>query len=103
MTGTKNEIPVNKRRKNIKPDNSWKTTLISIFGAIILIVAFLLVFLGKASFSEVGSALGAIGVFLAMIGFWFTKDKDVKGAGRRIFGRNNYYNNYDDDEYCEYN
>ncbi len=63
-------------------NNSWKTTLVSIFSALALLIAFGLVYSGKATLTEVGSSLGAISAFIATIGFALTKDSDKSGLSK---------------------
>ena len=64
-------------------NTSWKTTLVSIFSALVLLIAFSLVYAGKATLTEVGASLGAISAFIATIGFAFTKDSDVTGLPKK--------------------
>lgn len=60
-------------------NTSWKTTLVSVFSVLSLLISFGLVYAGKATLSEVGASLGAISAFIAAVGFALTKDSDVTG------------------------
>lgn len=58
---------------------SWKTTLVGIFGMIIFILALLLVYFEKATFTEVATGLSFITPFLLGLLGILTKDKDKTG------------------------
>ena len=58
---------------------SWRTSVVGIFGLLVLIGSGWLIFLGKATFPEVSGALGAIALFLGSIAALLAKDKKVTG------------------------
>ena len=64
-------------------NTSWKTTLVSLISALVLLISLALVYAGKATLTEVGASLGAISAFIATVGFAFTKDSDVTGLPKK--------------------
>ena len=58
---------------------SWRTSVVGIFGMLILIGSGWLIYKGKATVPEVGGALGAIALFLGSIAALLAKDKNVTG------------------------
>ena len=60
-------------------NTSYKTTIVGIFGFIILIIALALVYFGKATFTEVASGLGFITTFLTGLLALLAKDADKTG------------------------
>jgi len=60
-------------------NRSYKTTLIGIFGMLVLIGAGWLVFSGKATFTEAASGLSFITAFLYGLSSIMAKDADKTG------------------------
>jgi membrane-associated phospholipid phosphatase len=60
-------------------NTSYKTTIVGIFGFIILIIALALVYFGKATFTEVAAGLGFITTFLTGLLALLAKDADKTG------------------------
>jgi hypothetical protein len=60
-------------------NRSWKTSIAGIAGLAVLAGSGMLIYAGKATFTEVGQSLGAISLFLASIAALLAKDKDVTG------------------------
>ena len=55
---------------------STKTTLIGIIGIVILIGAFVAIFLGKVTMGDLTKFLSPLALFLGAMGAWFSKDHD---------------------------
>jgi membrane-associated phospholipid phosphatase len=60
-------------------NTSYKTTIVGIFGFIILIIALALVYFEKATFTEVAAGLGFITTFLTGLLALLAKDADKTG------------------------
>jgi membrane-associated phospholipid phosphatase len=60
-------------------NTSYKTTIVGIFGFIILIMALALVYFEKATFTEVAAGLGFITTFLTGLLALLAKDADKTG------------------------
>lgn len=60
-------------------NNSWKTTLASFIGLLIVLIMFLLLYMGKLSATDLFAGLGSIGAFLTIVIGFLSKDKDVTG------------------------
>ena len=58
--------------KTIK--NDLKTNIISAFIMLVVIGSMIAAYLGKMTFTEAGVFVGAVGTFLAGLGFRFTAD-----------------------------
>jgi hypothetical protein len=57
-----------------KTNKSWKTTLVGIIGVIFLMLSMTLVFLGKATLTEVTKYAGGIGTCLTILNSFLAKD-----------------------------
>ena len=57
---------------------SWRTTVIGLFGGLLLLAGMLLVYFGKATLVEVGTFGGLLGPILLMLLSFFAKDDAVK-------------------------
>jgi len=57
---------------------SYKTTLVGVFGMILMIIAMLLVYFEKATLTDVGTFGGVLSPILLAIATYFAKDSSVK-------------------------
>ena len=63
---------------------SWRTGIVAGVGLLILLIALGLVYFGKATLTEVSSALGPIALFLSAVGFYLSKDAVVSGPSKPL-------------------
>jgi len=61
----------------MKSNKSWRTNIIALLGVIIIFTGIILVFLGKASFTEVLTAGGGLALVLSTINGYLSKDKQA--------------------------
>lgn len=58
-------------------NKSWKTNIVALFGAIIAVVALLLVFMEKATLEQAAMYTGGLSTILQTISSYLSKDKDA--------------------------
>jgi uncharacterized membrane protein len=66
-----------------KTNKSPNTNMVAIFGAIIVIVALVLVFLDKATLTEASTFVGGLGMILTIINSYLSKDKNASHTVRQ--------------------
>ncbi len=58
----------------MKSNKSWRTNIIAALGGAIVIIGLILVYLEKATFTEIFQAAGGIGLVLSIVSSYLAKD-----------------------------